>query len=114
MYPMNYSDILKSESYSFLQSDEHLGRYIILPGLAGSYSYGTNNENSDIDVRGNGHTAPFLQSQHDRSDRTESGTLSVSASARTGTDRQRTPVSVQTRHPFVWRLRGRTATAHVG
>lgn len=49
---MNYSDILKNESYRFIQSDEHLGRYVILLGLAGSYSYGTNNESSDIDVRG--------------------------------------------------------------
>lgn len=49
---MNYSDILKSESYNFLQSNEHLGGHVILLGLAGSYSYGTNNENSDIDVRG--------------------------------------------------------------
>ncbi len=49
---MNYSDILKNESYHFIQSDEHLGRYVILLGLAGSYSYGTNDENSDIDVRG--------------------------------------------------------------
>lgn len=44
--------IEKSEEYRFLQTDEHLGRHIILLGLAGSYSYGTNNENSDIDIRG--------------------------------------------------------------
>lgn len=49
---MNFSEILKSESYNFLRSDVHLGRHVILLGLAGSYSYGTNNENSDIDVRG--------------------------------------------------------------
>lgn len=46
------SELLKSEAYRFIQSDEHLGRYVILLGLAGSYSYGTNNEKSDIDVRG--------------------------------------------------------------
>ncbi len=45
------SELLKSEAYRFIQSDEHLGRYVILLGLAGSYSYGTNNEKSDIDVR---------------------------------------------------------------
>jgi len=45
-------NILKSKAYNFLQADEHLGRHIILLGLAGSYSYGTNNENSDIDIRG--------------------------------------------------------------
>ena len=49
---MNYSEILRSEPYNFLRSNEHLGRHVILLGLAGSYSYGTNNENSDIDVRG--------------------------------------------------------------
>ena len=49
---MNYSEILRSEPYNFLRSNEHLGRHVILLGLAGSYSYGTNNENSDIDFRG--------------------------------------------------------------
>lgn len=46
------SKILTSEAYNFIQSDTHLGKHVILLGLAGSYSYGTNNENSDIDVRG--------------------------------------------------------------
>lgn len=45
-------DILKNAEYDFIQKDEHLGRHVILLGLAGSYSYGTNNENSDIDIRG--------------------------------------------------------------
>ena len=36
------SKILSSEAYNFLQSDAHLGRHVILLGLAGSYSYGTN------------------------------------------------------------------------
>ncbi|BCN32595.1 nucleotidyltransferase domain-containing protein [Anaeromicropila herbilytica] len=49
---MDYSSILKTPEYDFLQKDEHLGNHIILLGLAGSYSYGTNNENSDIDIRG--------------------------------------------------------------
>lgn len=49
---MNYSRILKTPEYEFLSKDEHLGRYVVLLGLSGSYSYGTNNENSDIDVRG--------------------------------------------------------------
>lgn len=46
------SELLKSDAYSFIQSDERLGRHVILLGLSGSYSYGTNNEKSDIDVRG--------------------------------------------------------------
>lgn len=49
---MDYSSILRGEEYNFLHTDEHLGKHIILLGLAGSYSYGTNNENSDIDIRG--------------------------------------------------------------
>ena len=49
---MDYTLILKGEEYNFLKTDEHLGKNIILLGLAGSYSYGTNNENSDIDIRG--------------------------------------------------------------
>lgn len=43
---------LKSEEYDFLRTNEHLGSNIILLGLGGSYAYGTNTENSDIDVRG--------------------------------------------------------------
>lgn len=49
---MNLTTILDGQEYDFLRTDEHLGRHIILLGLAGSYSYGTNNENSDIDIRG--------------------------------------------------------------
>lgn len=49
---MDYETILKAPEYDFLNSDEHLGKHVILLGLSGSYSYGTNNENSDIDVRG--------------------------------------------------------------
>ena len=45
-------NILNQPEYNFIQTDEHLGKHVILLGLAGSYSYGTNNENSDIDVRG--------------------------------------------------------------
>ena len=49
---MEYQSILQGQEYNFLKTDEHLGKNVILLGLAGSYSYGTNNENSDIDVRG--------------------------------------------------------------
>lgn len=49
---MDLKTLLEGEEYNFIKKDEHLGRYVILLGLAGSYSYGTNNENSDIDVRG--------------------------------------------------------------
>lgn len=49
---MNLSGILTAPEYDFLRTDKHLGKHIILLGLAGSYSYGTNNGSSDIDVRG--------------------------------------------------------------
>lgn len=38
--------------YGFIQTNEHLGKHVILLGLTGSYSYGTNIETSDIDIRG--------------------------------------------------------------
>lgn len=44
--------LLKGKEYDFLRENENLKNRIILLGLAGSYAYGTNNENSDIDVRG--------------------------------------------------------------
>jgi predicted nucleotidyltransferase len=38
--------------YSFLTKNEHLGYNICLLGLGGSYAYGTNVPDSDIDIRG--------------------------------------------------------------
>ena len=49
---MKDSKILQSEAYRFLKTNEHLGKYVILLGLSGSYSYGTNQEGSDVDLRG--------------------------------------------------------------
>ena len=43
---------LKLEEYSFLKTNEHLGKNIILLGLGGSHAYGTNIESSDLDIRG--------------------------------------------------------------
>lgn len=48
----NYNEILQGSEYHFLKTNEHLGKHVILLGLAGSYSYGTNMEGSDIDIRG--------------------------------------------------------------
>lgn len=45
-------DILNTKEYSFIKDNERLGKNIILLGLGGSYSYGTNIETSDIDIRG--------------------------------------------------------------
>ena len=44
--------LLKSESYDFLRTNGHLGDNIILLGLGGSHAYGTDTENSDLDIRG--------------------------------------------------------------
>ncbi len=44
--------LLENKEYEFIRTHENLGKNIILLGIGGSYSYGTNNENSDIDVRG--------------------------------------------------------------
>lgn len=44
--------ILKSQKYDFLRKNENLGSNIILLGFGGSHAYGTNNENSDVDIRG--------------------------------------------------------------
>ena len=42
---------IASSEYSFLK-EKPLGNNIILLGLGGSYGYGTNTENSDLDIRG--------------------------------------------------------------
>lgn len=44
--------MLKTDRYSFLRNNSHLGSNIILLGLGGSYAYGTNVDGSDIDLRG--------------------------------------------------------------
>lgn len=49
---MEYNKILQQTEYGFLKTNERLGRHVILLGLAGSYSYGTNIGTSDIDIRG--------------------------------------------------------------
>lgn len=41
-----------SPQYDFLRTNPHLGNRIILLGLGGSHAYGTNNEGSDLDIRG--------------------------------------------------------------
>ena len=49
---MEYWEILRQREYGFIETNQHLGRHVILLGLAGSYSYGTNIRTSDIDIRG--------------------------------------------------------------
>lgn len=43
---------LKSDEYSFLRTNENLGKNVIIITLGGSHAYGTDNENSDLDIRG--------------------------------------------------------------
>ena len=43
---------LKSNDYDFLRKDKNLGSNIIILTLGGSHAYGTDNENSDLDIRG--------------------------------------------------------------
>lgn len=49
---MDFMKLMNSSQYDFLRDNLRLGKRIILMGLGGSYAYGTNNENSDIDFRG--------------------------------------------------------------
>lgn len=46
------NELLNHPEYAFIRSNKHLGKHVILLGLSGSYAYGTNNDNSDIDIRG--------------------------------------------------------------
>lgn len=43
---------LNTFEYNFLKTNEHLGDNIILLTISGSHSYGTNIEDSDLDIRG--------------------------------------------------------------
>ena len=43
---------LQSEEYDFLRKDKNLGSNIIILTLGGSHAYGTDNEKSDLDIRG--------------------------------------------------------------
>lgn len=49
---MDFKKLMHTSEYEFLRTNPRLGKRIILMGLGGSYAYGTNNENSDIDFRG--------------------------------------------------------------
>ena len=49
---MNYREKINRKEYDFLRNDPHLGNRIMLLTLGGSHAYGTNNENSDLDIRG--------------------------------------------------------------
>lgn len=48
----NINELLKSKEYDFLRDNPNLGDNIILLGYGGSHAYGTNNKDSDVDIRG--------------------------------------------------------------
>jgi len=48
----NINEIITSEQYDFLRKNPNLGDNICLIGFGGSHAYGTNNADSDIDIRG--------------------------------------------------------------
>ena len=48
----NFQKMIRGTGYDFLYDNQNLGKNIILLGLGGSYAYGTNIEDSDVDVRG--------------------------------------------------------------
>ncbi len=49
---MNFKELINSKEYDFLRTNPKLKDRIILLVVGGSYSYGTNSKNSDIDIRG--------------------------------------------------------------
>ena len=49
---MIFKTLLQTKEYDFIRDNKRLGDRIMLLGLGGSYAYGTNNEESDIDFRG--------------------------------------------------------------
>ena len=49
---MDFTSVINSTEYDFLREHPRLGDRIMLLGVSGSYGYGTNREDSDIDFRG--------------------------------------------------------------
>lgn len=55
---MNIKEVIKNSEYDFLRENKHLGKNIMFLTIGGSYAYGMNNENSDIDIRGIAFNSP--------------------------------------------------------
>ena len=49
---MDTKKILQRDEYNFLREDGRLGKNIAYLTIAGSIAYGTDNANSDVDIRG--------------------------------------------------------------
>ena len=52
METKDFYALLQTEAYDFLRENKRFGKRIMLLGLSGSYGYGTNREDSDVDFRG--------------------------------------------------------------
>lgn len=49
---MNFKDVIKQPEYEFLHDPSKIRGTLCYLTVSGSYAYGTNNENSDLDIRG--------------------------------------------------------------
>jgi len=49
---MEFQDLIKTKEYDFLRTNDHIKDRIILLTVGGSYSYGTNVDGSNVDIRG--------------------------------------------------------------
>lgn len=49
---MNFTLLLNTKEYAFLQTNPRLGSRIMFLSISVSYGYGTNREGSDVDFRG--------------------------------------------------------------
>ncbi len=49
---MDFKALMHTPEYDFLRTNPRLGSRIMLLGVSGSYGYGTNREDSDVDFRG--------------------------------------------------------------
>ena len=49
---MNFKDAIKQPEYEFLHNPSKIRGSLCYLTVSGSYAYGTNNENSDLDIRG--------------------------------------------------------------
>lgn len=49
---MDFNNLLRTDDYKFLHTNEHLKNKLCIIGLGGSHAYGTNVATSDVDIRG--------------------------------------------------------------
>ena len=49
---MNFAETIKQPEYEFLHDSSKIQGKLCYLTVSGSYAYGTNNESSDLDIRG--------------------------------------------------------------